>query len=370
MRPPSDPPPPTGVAALRGIHERAQEQQQELQQPCQPRQRRGRRRPEQEEQQEEVPDLRRQPARPTTPPAPRADHGAKEKRIAPLLLTVLLGGGGLVAAARAYNLSVVDRLRGVGLLTAVAVVVLFATCPPLPQPLAYHNFADQRCLCCGVPNTFDVMSNLPFAAVSVFGIDHVLGGTVAASAGFNVPPAVFIERAVELPLWLTFFAGVGLIAIGSAYYHLRPTNARLVWDRLPMTIAFCSFLAVVLSDTVLPAAMTNQTLGGLLVIGGASVVYWAFTDDLRPYVLVQFYFLALTMLLIALFPSRYEGVNTEYVVALAWYVGAKVAEALDKPIFKFTGGRISGHTIKHLLSGVTTLWASVALMRRRQLQQP
>jgi len=30
------------------------------------------------------------------------------------------------------------------------------------QPQMYHNFADQRCWCCNIPNSNDVLSNLPF----------------------------------------------------------------------------------------------------------------------------------------------------------------------------------------------------------------
>ena len=304
---------------------------------------------------------------PTTSADPvSASDGAKEKRIGPLILTVLGGGACLYWLSTAYGFGVRERVQGVCALTVLSVVVLFVTCPPLPQPLAYHNFADQRCLCCGIPNTFDVLSNAPFVLVSAFGLDHITGGSILRAAAVVQP--VFADRNTELPLWMTFFVGVGLVAFGSGYYHWRPSNARLVWDRLPMTIAFMSFLAVVLADTVIettPSA-TKWTLGFLVAIGLASVVYWDRYDDLRPYVLVQFYSLALIPLLICLFPSRYDGANFEYMVALSIYIGAKIAEALDKQIFSLTGGLFSGHTLKHLLSGVTTFWASVVLMRRKQ----
>ncbi len=305
-----------------------------------------------------------------TAPAPASDDGAKEKRIGPLLATTLLGGLVLVLVADAHAWSAQERLVSVAALTCVAVAVLFATCPPLPQPLSYHNFADQRCLCCGVPNTFDVLSNAPFLLVSAFGMDHILGGAALEAFGMGhvLGAPVFADRTVELPLWITFFLGVGLVAFGSGYYHWRPSNARLVWDRLPMTIAFMSVLAVVLTDTVVEATAeaTNRTLGVLVVLGLSSVVYWDRYDDLRPYVLVQFYSLGLIPLLIVLFPSRYEGANAEYMVALCFYVGAKVAEKLDRRIFKLTRGCFSGHTLKHLLSGVATFWGTIVLLRRRE----
>lgn len=35
--------------------------------------------------------------------------------------------------------------------------------------------------------------------------------------------------------WSTFFVGIVATAFGSAYYHLKPNDARLVWDRLPVS---------------------------------------------------------------------------------------------------------------------------------------
>ncbi len=47
-----------------------------------------------------------------------------------------------------------------------------------------------------------------------------------------------------------FFAGLVLTALGSAYYHLDPTNATLVLDRLPMTIAFAGVFGAVVAERV------------------------------------------------------------------------------------------------------------------------
>ena len=41
-----------------------------------------------------------------------------------------------------------------------------------------------------------------------------------------------------------------MVAIGSSYYHWKPSNSRLVWDRLPMTVGFMSLVAVVISETL------------------------------------------------------------------------------------------------------------------------
>lgn len=35
--------------------------------------------------------------------------------------------------------------------------------------------------------------------------------------------------------WNCFFVGVVAVAFGSGYYHLKPDDDRLVWDRLPVS---------------------------------------------------------------------------------------------------------------------------------------
>ena len=52
------------------------------------------------------------------------------------------------------------------LLTAAAIIaaIFWLLVPAIPQPLAYHNFADHRGWL-GIPNFGDVASNLPFAVV-------------------------------------------------------------------------------------------------------------------------------------------------------------------------------------------------------------
>jgi hypothetical protein len=288
-------------------------------------------------------------------------NDAKEKKLGPLFATVVVLGALLVIVDRAHSpLTREQKIISLLGISFNAVVIMFATSEKLPQALAYHNFADQRCLVCCVPNSLDVLSNIPFALVSAFGIDHVLEGTTTRTMG--VPPAQFLNPDVERPLWCLYFIGVGLVSLGSGYYHWRPTNARLVYDRLPMTIAFMAILSNVIGETIGEAPPVLVIT--LVSLGVLSVFYWKVTDDLRPYALVQFYSLALLPLLMLLFPSRYTGALPDYMLALLFYVAAKVTEAKDKLIFKATGNRVSGHTIKHLLAGVATALASMMLVRR------
>ena len=48
------------------------------------------------------------------------------------------------------------------------------------------------------------------------------------------------------------FAGLLLTGLGSGYYHLAPDNQRLIWDRLPMTIAMAGFIGALLVDRFEP----------------------------------------------------------------------------------------------------------------------
>src|SRR5437879_2857389 len=84
---------------------------------------------------------------------------------------------------------------------------------PLPQPTAYHNFADQRPMV-GVPHALNVLSNWPFVVVGVLGLAY-MASPRSHRAGTFVDP---IER---MPYWV-YFVGLVLTGFGSAYYHANP----------------------------------------------------------------------------------------------------------------------------------------------------
>src|SRR5262249_29709631 len=54
-------------------------------------------------------------------------------------------------------------------LAAVSLAALFLLVPPIPQSQIYHDFSDQRTLL-GIPNFWNVVSNLPFVLVGVLGL--------------------------------------------------------------------------------------------------------------------------------------------------------------------------------------------------------
>ncbi len=230
---------------------------------------------------------------------------------------------------------------------------------PMPQDLAYHDFADQRAMF-GIPHAFNVLSNIPFLIVGSLGLGFLFGPRALRPGG------PFLTSAERWP-FVAFFVGVGLTGVGSAHYHLDPNNDRLLWDRLPMAIAFMALAAAVLADRVGPR-VGQALLLPLLAAGLASVLYWHWTErrgvgDLRPYYLVQFGSMLALPALVLLLPPRYTG--TGYLFAtLGWYVLAKICEhPLDGPIFRRLGG-VSGHTVKHLAAAAATYCVLLWVQRR------
>lgn len=231
---------------------------------------------------------------------------------------------------------------------------------PIAQDLSYHDFADQRTML-GIPNALDVLSNIPFLLVGAWGLAFLWRDRSAgASPSFLTPE----ER---WPYWI-LFAGVSLTAFGSAYYHWRPDNATLFWDRLPMTIAFMALLSSVIAERI-SLAGGRRLLLPLLLVGVLSTLYWRVGEqhgagDLRPYALVQFGSLVLVPAMVWLFPARYTGTADLFGV-LGWYALAKVFETFDHQIFSMIG--VSGHTLKHLASAVGAWWILRMIKRRRPL---
>jgi hypothetical protein len=224
--------------------------------------------------------------------------------------------------------------------------------PPIPQDPAYHAFADRRTIA-GIPNALDVLSNIPFLIVGCFGL------------------AVLRVHGAQMEPWQTrtyaaLFIGTALTGFGSAYYHLAPDDARLVWDRLPMTIGFMGLLTAMIGERVSVRA-ARRLFVPLLALGALSVAYWAWTEgrgagDLRLYGLVQFGSLAAVLLLLALYRATQPG--TVYLLAgLGAYAAAKVFEALDAQIYAL-GQIVSGHTLKHVAAAVGLAFIAAMLRHR------
>jgi hypothetical protein len=254
------------------------------------------------------------------------------------------------------NLS--KRSLAIFVTTAVALLALFLLTSPVPQDPAYHEFADGRTIQ-GINNFWNVMSNLPFLVVGLWGIVFI----------FRHSHRVCLPG-LELA-YIVFFSGIFLTAFGSGYYHFSPSNEPLVWDRLPMTIGFAGLFAIILGEFVSPR-IGRAVVIPLLIVGIASVEYWAWTEvngvgDLRPYAVVQFLpMLLLVVILLAYKPAI--GSAKYYWVMLLFYVLAKLAEQLDGVIYS-AGGVISGHSLKHLFAAGTPATMLYALMQRLRVPE-
>jgi hypothetical protein len=237
---------------------------------------------------------------------------------------------------------------------AVAMAVLFLV-PAIPQSETYHDFADRRALM-GIPNCLNVVSNAFFVFVGAWGLWTVFGGTPFSDPRERWPYAAF-------------FVGVTLTAFGSSWYHLNPTDATLVWDRVPMTIGFLSLVAAMLAERV-SVAVGLWLLVPMIALGVASVFYWEVTQqqgrgDLRPYAFAQFGSLLILLVLVFLFPARYTR-TYDLGISLALYALAKVLEVADRPIFDALQ-IISGHTLKHLAAALSACWIVRMLRLRRAI---
>lgn len=237
---------------------------------------------------------------------------------------------------------------------AVAVAIIALLFPPIPQPLSYHNFADQRSWL-GIPNFGDVISNVPFAIVGIWGLIFLSG---PRGKNFSDPR--------ERWLYVFMFAALILTALGSGYYHLAPDNARLVWDRIPIMMVFMALLAAVIAERV------SVTAGVVLfpvfeIVGIASVLTWIAGEmyghgDLRFYAAVQVY-AVLILLLTLLLPPKYTR-GSDFVIVVGFYALAKLLEASDRQVFAL-GHIVSGHTLKHLAAAAASYWILRMLQKRK-----
>ncbi|MDX8407716.1 MAG: hypothetical protein R8L58_04950 [Mariprofundaceae bacterium] len=237
-----------------------------------------------------------------------------------------------------------------------SVVLLFV--PAIPQPAAYHQFADARTIL-GIPNFLDVISNLLLLPASAYGLKLLFDSR-------NGHQRTRFTYRSELIPYAVFFVAAGLTCFASMYYHLGPDNYSLAWDRLPMTIMFGSFLAIVISERV--QHMAGMFLLPVLgVVGMFSVLLWYQTEllgsgDLRLYLMFQFLPGILIAYMLFFLPSRYSR-SSRFGWILIIYALAKAAEWFDQEIFELQH-LISGHTIKHVLSALA-VFALAEMLRCR-----
>ena len=223
---------------------------------------------------------------------------------------------------------------------AVAVLLMAALAAWLPAhdlPAGYHGFADQRAWW-GLPHAMDVLSNLPFALMGVWGL-VALRRLSAGGVG-----------AVQRALAGVFFAGLLLTALCSAGYHLHPDDAGLCLDRLGMSLAFAGLLGLAAADRISPRAGWVLALVVAVAAPVAALIAWR-AGNMTPWTVLQ----GGGLVLLAALALRRPGpgaLGFSIAAVIALYAVAKALELADAPVYALTQGLISGHSAKHLVAAL------------------
>ena len=224
------------------------------------------------------------------------------------------------------------------LLSLVITVLVVIVIPPVSQNPEYHNFEDKRNFS-GITHFWNVVTNIPFLLLGIIGFFKILKQDVK-----GILPDLFSA-------YLTFFMGLFLTGLGSAYYHLNPSNSTLVGDRMAITITFMSFFVLIFGESI-STKTAKRLLFPLIFLGLASVIYWNITEnlgtgDLRFYALVQFLPMLLIPLMLLLYGSCLSGRRWIITIILVYGI-AKIAEMYDHQIYDLIS--FSGHSLKHLIA--------------------
>ncbi|RDX64278.1 hypothetical protein CR513_57185 [Mucuna pruriens] len=246
-------------------------------------------------------------------------------------------------------------------------LILFT--PRIPRSPKHHRFFDMRNLL-GVPNTLNVMTNFPFLVVGVLGLVLVLEGCV-----FN------ISSQGEVWTWALFYAGITGVAFGSAYYHLKPDDHRVLWDTLPMMVAFSSLLSSLVVERFgqriglccMFALIVAAFLCVLYEREGAEVAkfYAEFCllvgcriyNDIRFCMMFQFTLPLAIPVIAVMYRSKYTH-SRYWFLSTGVYMLAKFEGVTDKKLYHVNNYIISGHSLEHLCLALIPVLLSIMLIYR------
>jgi hypothetical protein len=200
-----------------------------------------------------------------------------------------------------------------------------------------HPFVDARSWW-GVPNTLDVLSNLPLVLAGAAGFWCLRGLTLAPSTTYALR---------------VFFAGLVLSDLGSAAYHWAPDASSLVIDRMGMAVAFAGVLALSVAERV-GQREARWFLPVVLALALVSAVLPHVQGNVLPWAVVQFGGMGLVVWAATRRPVEGAlGVSLTGLVAL--YAVAKLLELGDEAVFRATGDWVSGHSLKHVAAACAAL---------------
>ncbi|MDG9924365.1 MULTISPECIES: hypothetical protein [unclassified Pseudomonas] len=231
-------------------------------------------------------------------------------------------------------------------LFGLCLVLIAAFGPTVQQPALYHAFADQRALL-GIPHALDVLSNLPFLLLGLFGMSRLRQIVDARWQG----------------LYLLLCLGLLLTFLGSSAYHLAPADAGLLYDRLGMLVLFAAILGLAAADRLGFTAARMTALG--VALGGSAALWaWYTSGNLLPWIVLQAGGMLLLVMLACCRPRR-DAHALRLGLCVVWYALAKLCELNDSGLFHLSGEWLSGHSLKHLLSGLAVLPLLLPLFANR-----
>jgi hypothetical protein len=233
----------------------------------------------------------------------------------------------------------VMRRMPAGALVVIALIAAigFALVHPITRGPAFHVYADQRAWL-GIAHAGDVLSNLPFLVVGLWAM----------------------PRATTLPQRAAATA-VSLLAVGSALYHLAPSDVTLAADWLGIGLTLGFVTAAVLGDRLGARAEHVALVVTPLATLGALVAFVATggTDGgtMSPYVALQALGIALPPLVALVAPGRIPRVPL--LVAVAGFALARLCAAHDRALLDALG--VSGHSMKHVVAAAAAACALYAI---------
>ena len=225
--------------------------------------------------------------------------------------------------------------------------------PSVAQDPAYHHFADQGHWA-GIAHPMDVLSNLPFGLFGLLGL-----GQIAKLKAIQARDGLWSGQGTGLASALrcaqVFCVGLIMTTLGSAYYHLNPQDATLLWDRLGMAVAFVGVLSL-LAATQVSERAAHWTLALGSVGAAAAIGAWQVQGNLLPWVVLQAGGL---LLILAMGLVRPATQGAPLTIRWGWlvlaYGLAKVFELQDHQVAQWLEGAFTGHAIKHLLASAAAL---------------
>lgn len=163
--------------------------------------------------------------------------------------------------------------------------------------------------------------------------------------------------------------GIIGIGVGSAIYHLQPSDISLVFDRLPIAVVLMTFIAILIEEEKGSGwGLTFLSYG--IGFGIFSVIWWIYTESLGSGDLRLYIWIHLIAFLAAMVFSYFRSGKRRWllITAALFLVASRVFEYYDLHIYEHFHSVIGGHPIKHLLSAAAVVCMIFYCRIRTRLQ--